>query len=142
MAMLPGTYLRLRREAADLSIEDVAMLLPSIPETPLETRVDWLRQIESGGAPVGREEIKALRYAFAFDPLVLLRLEDLRLGATLPAPRICSGCGCTETDACVERCHWIAEDRCSNCPESVPVDDEAETAAPSPDNDGTEEMAA
>lgn len=142
MAMLPGNYLRLRREAAGLSIEAVALMLPTEPHVELAARATWLRQIEAGEAPIGNNVIAALKSAFRFDASVLRRLDDLRRTPGLSAPRICRRCACTEYDPCRDRlCHWVAADLCSSCPEpepgkATPIDDEDDAAAPSPDNDG------
>ena len=101
MAMSPGTYLRKRREAADLSVDDVAAMLPTEPRTAALSRAEWLRRIEADVVPIGNDVAAALRYAFAFDASVLRRLEDLRTSPGLPEPRLCRICACSEYDACL-----------------------------------------
>jgi len=134
MAMTPGTYLRLRREAAGTSIDDVVAMLPTEPRVDAIARAAWLRGIEADEAPIGAEVIKALRYAFAFDARVLRWLADLRSSPGLLAPRLCRKCACSEFDPCDGGCWWVAEDLCSSCP----VDEPGEAAQPGPDDVGAE----
>lgn len=141
MAMSPGTYLRKRRESADLLIEDVAAMMATTPHTSELSRVEWLRRIEADVLPIGEDVIEALRYAFAFDATVLRRLEDLRTSPGLPEPRVCRICACSELDPChlnsivgLGTCAWVEEDRCSACPPdgeagAVALEPEARAAA-------------
>lgn len=126
MTMSPGTYLRLRREAEDMSIEDVAMLLPTEPHIDVIARAEWLRRIEGDIEPIGLHVVKALRYAFAFDAYVLSELDYLRLHpGGIPAPMVCERCACSELDACGTGCWWKRPGLCSSCPDD-PADDNAE----------------
>ncbi len=150
MAITPGTYLRLRRVAAGLSIDDVAMMIATEPRMDAIGRAEWLRLIEADVADIGAVAISALRYAFAFDAMVLIRLGDLRTIPDLTVPRICINCGCSANDSCKTLgrcgCDWASEDLCTECVSghpgeaeaSPPIDDEDADAAPSPDadNDG------
>jgi hypothetical protein len=123
MAMSPGTYLRKRREAADLTIDDVATMLPTEPHSPALSRAEWLTQIEADVQPIGNDVVGALRYVFAFDASVLRRLQDLRACPGLPEPRLCRKCACSAFDPCHTNgplgrgtCMWVEEDLCSACP--------------------------
>lgn len=64
----------------------------------------------------------------------------------LGSERVCRGCGCTETNACVflskafsdaapggrpTTCHWIEEDLCSACDPAAPADVAARWQHPS-----------
>lgn len=149
MAMLPGTYIQKRRQAADLSIDDVVAMLPTEPRVTALERAAWLRQIEAGEVPIGGPTVRALRFAFAFDPMVLQRLEEARLDPTACVPRICRACACSQFDACGDGCSWIAPDLCSACPDdpadadALPGPDEvAVPGEPSPANDQAEGVAA
>ncbi|MCA1199164.1 XRE family transcriptional regulator [Sphingomonas sp. R647] len=126
----PGTYLRIRREAQRLSIDDVAALVRTEPSLPLASRADLLRSIEADIAPIGDDVIGSLMRAaeeqgsFRFDPEVLVRLIDIAAGDTTRAwPRLCRRCACSEHDACNcggqggqwIGCHWVEPDLCSAC---------------------------
>ncbi|WP_052507961.1 helix-turn-helix domain-containing protein [Sphingomonas hengshuiensis] len=114
--MTPGTYLRKRRTAAGLSIEDVAALLPTEPHVDLRARVEWLRGIEEGAYPaMTPNTVLAMREAFPFDPDIVCWLFALQNSPDLPAPRLCRICACSEEDACVPVCSWVAPDLCSSC---------------------------
>ncbi|MDF1506435.1 hypothetical protein, partial [Roseisolibacter sp. H3M3-2] len=118
--LTPGDYLRLRREAAGLTIEDVASRIDSWPHVPHRDRVAWLKSIESGIAPLSPGNAILLRFVFRFDPIVLDALADIAAGAVIPAPDICRLCGCSEHDACgsaQEPCAWVdaAKTVCSTC---------------------------
>lgn len=126
----PGTYLRLRREAQHLSIDDVAALVRTVPDRPLADRAELLRSIEADLAPIGDDVIGSLMKAaddhgsFRFDPEVLVRLIDIAAGDTSrKAPRLCDRCACSEFDACHcggagsswTGCHWVEPNLCSAC---------------------------
>ncbi|MCP3729285.1 XRE family transcriptional regulator [Sphingomonas sp. MG17] len=152
----PGTYLRKRREAQCLSIDDVAAIFGTVPSVPLATRAAMLESIEADLTPIDDSVITALRKAtelgsFRFDPNVLIRLIDMRAGSPLlsNAPRLCRTCACSENDACVEgwpaaTCGWRDDevDLCTACgpddgdageetppPANVPVNDQLGSAA-------------
>ena len=114
--MTPGTYLRLRREAAGLMMEDVVMLI-----TPDEER--WplallhTLAIEIDEVLPSSSEVETLRFAFAFDRYVFRQL-----AANLaPLPEICVACGCSALDACDDEsagpCAWASHshDLCTAC---------------------------
>lgn len=139
MAITPGTYLRMRREADGETLESVAAMISTEPKLGELDRIEWLRRVEADVVPISDDVIKALRPAFPFDPVVLRRLDALLLGSDLPAPRLCRSCACSELDACSPPCAWVAQDRCSACPDdepaddSLPVNDEGDIA-PEPDH--------
>ena len=131
--MTPGTYLRKRREAQRLSIDDVAAVIGTVPPVDLATRADWLRRIEEDAAPIGDDVFAALviasdRGSFHFDPLVLFSLVDLHTGSPVSEPKpkppqLCRVCACSHYDPCVtvetgrypETCAWSEPDLCSSC---------------------------
>lgn len=81
MATTPGTYLRQRRQAAGLSIDDVAGRIGTIPHVSALTRAEWLRLVEADQAPIGGDVLHALRAAFPFNQRTLLALgQALRAG--------------------------------------------------------------
>lgn len=100
-----GGYIRLRREAAGLSIVDVATL---ISETRRWKRFNIaiidLIEADQHFPTVGF--VDRLRTAFAFDRYVYRQL----LCHLRPLPEICQICGCTALDACDDeilgRCAW------------------------------------
>ena len=119
MVMRPGTYLAKRREAAGMSIEDVAVRISTEPPLHLRDRVDWLKRLEEDVATVTLRDIEALKPVFRFSRWVLSQLIDLQAGECLTAPRLCRHCACNRHDACIDAqgrgCSWAADDLCSGC---------------------------
>ncbi len=125
----PGTYLRKRREAQALAIEDVAAFLRTDPHLDLHGRCTLLRGIEGDLTPISDDVIASLMRAtdvgsFRFDPEVLVRLIDIAAGDTTRArPRLCDRCACSEYDPCQcggasstwTGCHWVEANLCSAC---------------------------
>jgi len=104
MAISPGAYLALRRQAAGLSIETVARRIETVPHLAEQDRLIWLRMIEADEMPMTGVTIIALRKQFPFSPSVLGVLDRLHRrppGAHgMIAPKLCRACGCSELDAC------------------------------------------
>lgn len=130
--MSPGSYLRKRREAAGLELEDLALMLDSDPAVSARSRAELLASVERDAAPVTEDLMRAvlrLGDAFRIDPLVWIRLIDLAAGEEIGWPKLCSCCGCSEFDPCVHEvgghqvaCHWVADGLCSRCATSVDAD--------------------
>lgn len=116
VAPLPAaTYIRLRREAAGLSIEDVARRICGHPRD-LATATDLVRMLEQpGNVARSNDTLDRLQAAFPFDPAVYRQL------ATEPAdrhPRVCVGCGCSQWDS--DDAHtipfaWAGPHACVRC---------------------------
>lgn len=115
--MTPSAYLRLRREAAGLTIAQVAARLPTT-HIDADMAASVIRSLETPGARARhRATLAALRTVFAFDIDIYQQL------ATEPAARhsqICRGCGCSTDDACVEAdghtcCGWALPTLCTRC---------------------------
>jgi len=123
----PASYLRLRRTAARLTIEQAAERIADRAAPVQGRRIGrtnalaelraLLRQLETPGVVArSADTLALLRLAFPFDPDVYRQL------ATEPAdrhPRICRGCGCSEHDACAVEpfgnCAWAAPTLCTRC---------------------------
>lgn len=111
--MTPGTYLKKRREAARLSIADVAQIIATEPRQAEHLRVGWLELIESDDMPATFNTIVALHQVVPFDirTLVDLSVEGRGLPPLCPAcagllgaDGACSFCADTaEIDALVSR---------------------------------------
>jgi transcriptional regulator with XRE-family HTH domain len=67
----PGTYVRIRRQALCLSLEDVALLLGSVPTIPALRRAEWLASIEADVTPLSLPTVIALHDAIRIDLRVL-----------------------------------------------------------------------
>ena len=138
-AITPGTYLRKRREAAGLSLDDVALRTGTIPVWPMHTRAEWLATIEADTAPISVSTAIALFDVVPFDAQVLEALMAIHAGmAGAELPPLCRVCACSQNDPCVDRakqefCAWFDADHtlCTVC-----VGEEvAAAAAPSIDPD-------
>lgn len=105
MILTPGAYLKHRRTAAGLAIEDVAHVLATDPRIAEHARADWLRRIEADVVPLSFPTIAALREAFAFDPTVLVQLGLVQIGMDVEPPRLCLLCACSEDDRCGLDCY-------------------------------------
>lgn len=118
MVMTPGTYLRIRREAARLSLEDLALRIGTDPRLSTRDRAEWLRTVEAGIAPIHSVSLDALVRALPIDPVVLVVLDAIAQGAEIQAPAICRVCGCSEHNPCIvadSYCAWAAPDLCDAC---------------------------
>lgn len=115
--LTPAAYLTLRREAAGLTIAQVAERIAP----RLQDRVDaalLIDMLETPGCKArDRDTINRLRAVFPFDPDVYFQL------ATEPAdrhPRVCRGCGCSHWDPCDGpdgTCAWSTDASCTRCAE-------------------------
>lgn len=128
--MSPGTYLRKRREAAGLELEELALMLGSDPQVSARTRAEMIAAVERDAAPVTEDLLRALLsagtawneqgrpyrvHAFPFDPVVLIKLMDAFSGVQTAGctalnpkgemPRLCTSCGCSDHDPCGWRYH-------------------------------------
>lgn len=121
MAITPGTYLRMRREARGLTRDDLALMLETVPPVCAHRRAEWIDLIERDEMPIAASTIEALRGAFAFDLQILLRLGELASGFDRPAPQLCRSCACSWDDPCVDGdgqcCGWVPGDstHCTAC---------------------------
>lgn len=88
--MTPGLYIRLRREAAGLSIGDVmAVLGKAMLSAPLA-------EIEAGLAMPTGMDAALLAWAFEIDDMLIAAMKDGE------AVRVCQSCGCSEGRECEE----------------------------------------
>jgi len=121
MTLTPGQYLRTRREAAGLSIADVAERIATSPRWAQRLRRGWLDQIEADEMPATFNTIVVLNQVIAFDLRVLVALSV----EGHAVPRLCIVCACSEADPCdglAVPCSWAADDRCSACPAEAPLE--------------------
>lgn len=127
--MTPGTYLRKRRQAAGLSVQNVAQRLASLPTAhglTFNARIELLNRallrIEANVDFLTPEYANLVRTAFPFDAQVYARLA----AGTLPVPRICKSCACTHSDPCGDgehTCSWSQgiPDLCTTCEAVIAV---------------------
>lgn len=129
--MTPGTYLRKRREAAGLSIEDVAAAVRAkLHESGLLARdggnarfVAFLTAVEEDRDNLSYFAALSVRHAFPFDVdaywnLLLHRYDPD--ASDLPQPKLCRECACSFHDACEvegQPCAWSSTDPdlCTAC---------------------------
>ncbi len=110
-----AAYLRLRREAAGLTIAGVACALARKPED-LATATELVQLLEQPGNSARKSEtLYALQAVFPFDQEVYGQL------ANEPAerhPQVCRGCGCSEwdtDDTHAVRFAWASVAACVRC---------------------------
>lgn len=122
MILTPGAYLRHRRQAAMLSIGDVADMFHTQPRWSEIDRIDWLQRIEADVEQPTFRTIIVLRACFNFDIGVLGDLVAIAHGAAIDPPRLCRICACSEHDPCPDKhgrdvvsCSWVEQDLCSAC---------------------------
>jgi hypothetical protein len=114
--LTPAGYLRLRRAAIGLTIEQVAARIS--PTTRGRTVVGrMLRDLERDEVKVlSIDTLRPLARAIPMDLDVYAQLRDEPVDRH---PRVCRGCGCSAYDACVDRdlrpCRWATPDLCSAC---------------------------
>jgi len=103
-----GEYLKKRREAAGLTIEQLCTNGPG-----KAAAIAMMSDLEAGLIEATENHIYQLWQIIAFCPdtaMAILKGKDVR---------ICKSCGCSWKDACVDEhghtCHWVAMDRCSHC---------------------------
>ena len=128
--MSPGTYLRKRREAAGLTLADVAAALATEPRWSEIDRLAWLTAIERDVSPLALLDGSALMRVFPFDQTVLTHLQLGPPGLETPRFMLCQECACSAFDACRgdgPACHWAAPGLCSRCADRL-----TETPAPAP----------
>lgn len=99
--LTPGTYIRLRREAARITLHDVALLLDSDPHVPALRRIGWLAAIEADREPVTETIALALVEVLPIDFMALARLVAVRAGVGgVEAPSLCTACGAGPVPGC------------------------------------------
>jgi hypothetical protein len=108
----PAAYLRLRREAAGLSVEDVAtMLAPTFTDRATARAFVRLLEVDLVVARKARP-IERLAACYPLDPAVYYQL-----AGPAPHPQVCRGCGCSQWDPCHGEqsgpCSWLTDTRCS-----------------------------
>ena len=72
--MTPGSYLRQCREAAGLTLDDIALCTETVPPVSARSRAEWLATIEADAAPLAFETALRLHMLFDFDWDVLAAL--------------------------------------------------------------------
>lgn len=122
MSMSPGTYLQKRREAAGLTVEQLAVALGVSPGTIRPIRggdFDRLKArllaAEEGNPSLTMQQAALVRRIFHFDlsiyELLLIR-ESCETPSDFPEPQICSGCAASWLDTCA----------CTGTPAAAPGD--------------------
>ena len=114
VAMTPGTYLRLRREAAGLSIEAVAMTIVSSP-VGLPAAIAAIEAAEADRECFAWADVHRLTRAFRFDPSIYAALVE-----GLSFPPLCRVCACSWDDPCDDDgqgCAWAdpSQTLCTVC---------------------------
>lgn len=109
----PGAYLKARRCAAGLSLQDVADQISTEPRWSALVRASWLERMEADIEPLSLATIAALGTVFTIDIAVLYELERNRLGIEAATTPLCVICGATDRGKCplnvaTEFCAWTA----------------------------------
>jgi hypothetical protein len=138
--MSPGTYLRLRRDSAELTLDDLALMTETAPVAVCaRRRAEWLGDVEQDRTPITADIVDTLRGAFNFDPAVLHLLVAIHAGADLVVPQLCRVCACSWLDPCdgdsLGSCSWVSGDPtlCTACwTRAAAATPDAPTAAEEP----------
>lgn len=115
--LTPAAYLRLRRHAAGLSVEDVARVIAPRERDRAEAAA-LVRTLETDGCRARHTRtLRELRRAFRFDANVYRQLCEEPANRH---PRICRDCGCSHYDPCEDfehggACGWAEPERCTSC---------------------------
>ena len=78
----PGMYVRLRREALHLSLEDLALMLETEPAVCHRRRVEWLTMLEADAEEITLPIALCLHDAIAIDLRMLAYWMAVAEGAT------------------------------------------------------------
>lgn len=140
--MTPGTYLAKRRQAAGLSLGEVAEAIAALPwtlRTPtsgeIAQLVARLELAEADRDNLTVPQAELLRNCFRFEVDIYERLLWQQCGADdLPMPPLCRHCACSWCEPCRDpsgagACMWVAEDLCSACVRTDQVAAELATPA-------------
>jgi hypothetical protein len=86
--LTPGAYIKRQREAAGLTIVDVAARLATEPRIAEHARAEWLELIEADATPLLFMTVVALSTVFPIDMRQLVQLVKMQLGDdSVPASR-------------------------------------------------------
>jgi hypothetical protein len=133
----PGRYMRLRREAARLTVDQVAAFVGGTPSDARDL-AELLHRLERNEPMAGAELELVDRLAgarvFRFDLGIYMMLVGRRADphGDLPLPGICRTCGCSWNDPCSdgmgEGCGWANSDAtlCTMCIGRAPANDVGE----------------
>ena len=118
----PGEYLAMRRAAAGLSVDEVALIFAPSREDAAQIR-DALVALEADAPAAEHGWVALLPNAYPFDPTVYEALVTLAADpeAEGPHPHLCRACACSWHDSCESRakglCAWSEADGdlCTAC---------------------------
>jgi hypothetical protein len=112
-----GMYLRKRREAAGLSIDEIALAITRQPPAKDHASAYVARELDAAEREVSILPpglLVNLRMTFPFDPEIYGFLV-----ANVPTPAICRVCACSWHDPCTHLdgtpCAWAEPDLCTAC---------------------------
>lgn len=91
----PGEYIRVCRMTTQLTVEDLAARLSTVPYVPEADRADWLRLIEADEQPATFSTIAAIALRLDLDLDLLAALDRIHRGTSAEAPVHCRLCGAT-----------------------------------------------
>lgn len=113
-----GRYLKLRRQAAFLSVDQVAERLAPAERDRADAAA-LVRMLETDGARARHDgTLAVLGRIFRFDIAVYRQLCDTPVDRH---PMICRGCGCSKDDPCLAEgsawdcCHFVSPFECTRC---------------------------
>ena len=84
-SVTPGTYIRLRREACGMTIENVAMEIESDPPVSVSRRIEGLKMIEADVEEISPSTAMVLHDVIGIDLRILAYWMAIAEGAT-PSP--------------------------------------------------------
>lgn len=114
----PGAYLKHRRQAALLTVDDVAARVSSEPRVAQHLRAEQIELIEADAQPATFATIVALNRVIPFDLGILARLVAISQGHNYSAPQLCRICAHADQDWMIpgqRTAGWADPDLCQRC---------------------------
>lgn len=119
--MSPGTYLRKRREAGNISLATLASaMFPGANVSSQAAVRELLAEVEANRATIDSRFSASIARHLHMDSEIFDRLTAIHHGCDLPVPQICRQCACSWNDACLSPagpCAWSRQDSniCTRC---------------------------
>lgn len=113
--LTPGAYLKARRCAEQLTVEELAARLATNPRTQVIDRAEWIALIEADEMPATFSTIAAIGAYVRIDLEVLADLDGIQAGMPLAPPKLCRCCAASPYFIIPQHLPWPEQDLCPVC---------------------------